>query len=378
MSVWAAILEGLTPAVRQGLQEGVDRHQLGALQSRYAGATTPEERAVVRAGFRPELLARFDANTKAENDRQIAALTLKKLGFDVDAAGHGATIAGSNARVATGTEGDRMQIPGLQRTGLETKNKADAIALKNAPLLQALQTEKTQSEIAKNKAAAAKSLQPGKASVYQFTTKDGKSGTVFADDRKGIGEIIKAGGRVFAGVASDTVSSFDPSKKTTQSAQEQLVNFDSISNRLSMLQEEFDPSRHTYWDQFQTWWTRQKEKSGGLLGDVSPEEQQQFKNTASYKQQTIAYLNESLNKTAGKAVSANELKRKLAEVPNMDDSSTEFKIKLDNTVRNIQEQIETQRNVLGGQLPLLEDEKELDLELDNWTPEQMQAFLAAS
>ena len=368
MSVWAHILRGLTPSLGQGLQEGVDRYQLGQLQSRLGAATTPEERTAARGGFRPELLARFDANTEAENKRQIAALTLRKLGFDVD-------VAGSNARVATGTEGDRMQIPGLQREGLETKNKADAAALKNAPLLQALNTEKLQSEIVKNRAAAAKSMRPGKASVYQFTTKDGESGTVFADDRQGIQDIIEAGGRVFAGVASDTVSSFDPTKKTKQGAQEAVLEANKALSTLDQMQKEYDPEIFTYESRITDWLKGKQEQLGF---DLTKEAKAKLEKNTSYKQQVSANLNALIHTYAGGAVSANELERMLSQVPNITDSATEFKAKLDATVSTLKRMIKADYSVLETGLPTRQPEQDVASIIEQMTPEQIQAFLAAT
>ena len=109
MSVWLHLLKGLTPALAEGTQAGVDVNQMGHFEAAMQGASTPEEQRMVRARFGPRLTGMYDANQKAAHDREMARLLLEKAGLTNKGLGLDIDTKALNLDTLTQTQPDKIE-----------------------------------------------------------------------------------------------------------------------------------------------------------------------------------------------------------------------------------------------------------------------------
>lgn len=148
----------------------------------------------------------------------------------------------------------------------------------------------------------------------------------------------------------------DPSKlpKTVVDdvAKEEIKNTD-LMGRLAQIKRGFDPKFLTYENQAKQYGISWLDKFDATRAKLPPSDLETHAQYTGFKRDVTDNLNRYIKEITGAAMGVEEAKRIISSMPNMDDSPTQFKAKLDSTVRSAQLAIARQRflrmNGLDGQ-----------------------------
>lgn len=148
----------------------------------------------------------------------------------------------------------------------------------------------------------------------------------------------------------------DPSKlpKTVVDdvAKEEIKNTD-LMGRLAQIKRGFDPKFLTYENQAKQYGISWLDKFDATRAKLPSSDLETHAQYTGFKRDVTDNLNRYIKEITGAAMGVEEAKRIISSMPNMDDSPTQFKAKLDATVRSAQLAIARQRflrtNGLDGQ-----------------------------
>jgi hypothetical protein len=108
--------------------------------------------------------------------------------------------------------------------------------------------------------------------------------------------------------------------------------------QLNQIDRMYKPEYQTYAYQGENAWNALKEK-GGL--NLDPKDQEKLQSYTAYKQTSVKQLNDYIRSVTGATITESEAGRLMAAIPNVGegtfggDSPTQFKTKLDNTIREL-------------------------------------------
>lgn len=180
------------------------------------------------------------------------------------------------------------------------------------------------------------------------------AGPMPASKAKAFGFLLAYKGRGDAGRMLTEAA--DPSKlpKTVVDdvAKEEIKNTD-LMGRLAQIQRGFDPKFLTYENQAKQYGISWLDKFDATRANLPPAELETHARYSAFKRDVTENLNRYIKEITGAAMGVEEAKRIISSMPNMEDAPTQFKAKLDATVRASQLALARQRflrtNGLNGQ-----------------------------
>lgn len=126
-------------------------------------------------------------------------------------------------------------------------------------------------------------------------------------------------------------------KKTAGNIEEKLLTTREGLARLDSIATTYRPEYLTYPEQLENAWVALKEKSGGVLGRVSPEERQRLADYTQFRRDAVDNINRYINEITGAQMSEAEANRLRKGVPDAEkDSPTEFASKWISTSKSLQ------------------------------------------
>lgn len=135
-------------------------------------------------------------------------------------------------------------------------------------------------------------------------------------------------------------------------AKEEIKNTD-LMGRLAQIQRGFDPKFLTYENQAKQYGISWLDKFDATRANLPPAELETHARYSAFKRDVTENLNRYIKEITGAAMGVEEAKRIISSMPNMEDAPTQFKAKLDATVRASQLALARQRflrtNGLNGQ-----------------------------
>jgi hypothetical protein len=147
---------------------------------------------------------------------------------------------------------------------------------------------------------------------------------------------VKAGERkAKAGASSVTVGDFG--KPATNKLEEGMIDASDGIRRLERVRESFDPDYLTLGTKWSNIVSAGKEKLGMTL---SGDEKEKLEDFTKFKRTTLANINRYIKDITGAAMSESEAKRITASMPNVDDSPSEFKTKLEDVTNELADTLE--------------------------------------
>jgi len=156
--------------------------------------------------------------------------------------------------------------------------------------------------------------------------------------------VIKASERVAKAGASSVSVGADWGKPATNKLQEATIDTAEGIKRLTEVKNSFDRSYLTYGKQLGTAIDATLEKLGK---DLSPQKQKALVDYTRFKRRTLSNLNLYIKAITGAAMSETEAVRITNALPNMDDSSSQFKSKLDDVIEELQDKLDAYGRMLN-------------------------------
>jgi len=125
-------------------------------------------------------------------------------------------------------------------------------------------------------------------------------------------------------------------------AKEEIKNTD-LMGRLAQIQRSFKPDFLSYENQAKQYGISWLDKFDATRSKLPPQELQTHAEYAAFRRDVTDNLNRYIKEITGAAMGVEEAKRIISSMPNMNDGPTEFKAKLDSTVRAAQLALARQR-----------------------------------
>lgn len=125
-------------------------------------------------------------------------------------------------------------------------------------------------------------------------------------------------------------------------AKEEIKNTD-LMGRLAQIQRSFKPDFLSYENQAKQYGISWLDKFDATRSKLPPQELQTHAEYAAFRRDVTDNLNRYIKEITGAAMGVEEAKRIVSSMPNMNDGPTEFKAKLDSTVRSAQLALARQR-----------------------------------
>ena len=153
--------------------------------------------------------------------------------------------------------------------------------------------------------------------------------------QKIIDELPKKGG---TNININPAGTLPADKAAKTKLDEVLLDSGTRLMQLNSIDRMYKPEYQTYAYQGENAWNALKEK-GGL--NLDPKDQEKLQSYTAYKQTSVKQLNDYIRSVTGATITESEAGRLMAAIPNVGegtfggDSPTQFKTKLDNTIREL-------------------------------------------